>query len=287
MAETTDKRKLSELRVVDLKHELEKRGKDGSGVKNVLLEKLTQALRDEGLNPETMEFEIVASKTPAKKGKAGAGNKTDEESGSSDAPSAEQGGEETGDTKVDENTNNAEADGAVEATEEEKVEEKQDSNAEKQQADVSEDQDEATEDKDPSDKEKTSKEEVKEELSENNTNGTNKEEFVKPVEPVAVVKSEDNFSKQIDLKDDPKEADNEDSLNLTIGEEDEKLLHDSNMEVDAKDEVESKQNNQGGDKVSDSTSEEPKKTDDKRDGKSEKSVAASSTEKELRKLRGR
>lgn len=42
MAETPDKRKLNELRVVDLKHELEKRGKDGNGVKNVLLERLTQ-----------------------------------------------------------------------------------------------------------------------------------------------------------------------------------------------------------------------------------------------------
>lgn len=42
MSDTVEKRKLSELRVVDLKQELEKRGKDGNGVKNVLLERLTQ-----------------------------------------------------------------------------------------------------------------------------------------------------------------------------------------------------------------------------------------------------
>ena len=46
MTETPEKRKLSELRVVDLKLELEKRGKDGNGVKNVLLERLTQVRRD-------------------------------------------------------------------------------------------------------------------------------------------------------------------------------------------------------------------------------------------------
>ena len=42
MSDAVEKRKLSELRVVDLKQELEKRGKDGNGVKNVLLERLTQ-----------------------------------------------------------------------------------------------------------------------------------------------------------------------------------------------------------------------------------------------------
>lgn len=42
MADSVEKRKLSELRVVDLKQELEKRGKDGNGVKNVLIDRLTQ-----------------------------------------------------------------------------------------------------------------------------------------------------------------------------------------------------------------------------------------------------
>lgn len=70
MADSVEKRKLSELRVVDLKQELEKRGKDGNGVKNVLIDRLTQALKDEKKDPETYEFEVsVTGKTPAKKGK--------------------------------------------------------------------------------------------------------------------------------------------------------------------------------------------------------------------------
>lgn len=78
MSDAVEKRKLSELRVVDLKQELEKRGKDGNGVKNVLIERLTQALKDESQDPETFEFEIgTVGKTPAKKKAAAA--KPDEE----------------------------------------------------------------------------------------------------------------------------------------------------------------------------------------------------------------
>lgn len=295
MTETPDKRKLSELRVVDLKHELEKRGKDGSGVKNVLLEKLTQALRDEGLNPEMVEFEVVVSKTPAKKGKSSAGSKTDEESGTADATTLEGAGgggeEDTDNTKLEENTSVAEDDGVVEATEdapEEKVEGKQQDPIAEEQEKNTEKPEEANDSKEGSDNENPSKEEVKDDQGD--AKGQDKDTpFAKPAEPVTVDKSapEDNSTKSIDLKDDPKEADNEDSLNLTIGEEDEKLLHDSNMEVDQKDEVEPSSSNQCGEKASDSTSEEPKKPDEKREGKSEKSVTTSSTEKELRKLRGR
>lgn len=41
MASDVEMRKLSELRVIDLKNELEKRGLDTLGVKAVLLERLT------------------------------------------------------------------------------------------------------------------------------------------------------------------------------------------------------------------------------------------------------
>uniref|UniRef100_A0A8D8FNP9 SAFB-like transcription modulator n=1 Tax=Culex pipiens TaxID=7175 RepID=A0A8D8FNP9_CULPI len=82
MSDAVEKRKLSELRVVDLKQELEKRGKDGNGVKNVLIERLTQALKEENKDPESFEFEIGSvGKTPAKKKAAAAAGKAEEESG--------------------------------------------------------------------------------------------------------------------------------------------------------------------------------------------------------------
>ena len=42
MSAETEKRKLNDLKVVELKAELEKRGKETSGVKNVLIERLSQ-----------------------------------------------------------------------------------------------------------------------------------------------------------------------------------------------------------------------------------------------------
>ncbi|XP_044741147.1 SAFB-like transcription modulator isoform X2 [Chrysoperla carnea] len=55
-------RKLSELRVVDLRVELEKRGLEKSGVKAALIERLGKALRDEGKDPDTYVFEERAKR---------------------------------------------------------------------------------------------------------------------------------------------------------------------------------------------------------------------------------
>ncbi|XP_018565699.1 SAFB-like transcription modulator isoform X2 [Anoplophora glabripennis] len=61
MSESENK-KLFELRVVDLRAELDKRGLDRNGVKQVLLERLGKALTDEGFDPDTYEFEISDKK---------------------------------------------------------------------------------------------------------------------------------------------------------------------------------------------------------------------------------
>ncbi|GLG96551.1 Uncharacterized protein GBIM_03497 [Gryllus bimaculatus] len=64
MTSEGDKRKLVDLRVVDLRAELEKRGLDNKGVKATLIERLQKVLRDEGHDPEEYLFDIEPVKTP-------------------------------------------------------------------------------------------------------------------------------------------------------------------------------------------------------------------------------
>ncbi|XP_073320224.1 SAFB-like transcription modulator [Pagrus major] len=67
---STECKKISELRVVDLKSELKQRNLDTTGVKSVLLSRLRQALEDEGGDPEIIQIQPPTDSLTRKGGKA-------------------------------------------------------------------------------------------------------------------------------------------------------------------------------------------------------------------------
>uniref|UniRef100_A0A8C6TR73 SAFB-like, transcription modulator n=1 Tax=Neogobius melanostomus TaxID=47308 RepID=A0A8C6TR73_9GOBI len=73
---STELKKISDLRVVDLKSELKRRNLDTSGIKSVLLARLKEAIEDEGGDPDNIEIQLSAD-TPTRKGGKAKGKKVE------------------------------------------------------------------------------------------------------------------------------------------------------------------------------------------------------------------
>ncbi|KAI5088606.1 SAFB-like transcription modulator [Silurus meridionalis] len=67
---SAETKKITELRVVDLKSELKRRNLDVTGVKHVLIARLKQALEEEGADPENIEIPFSADLTARKNAKS-------------------------------------------------------------------------------------------------------------------------------------------------------------------------------------------------------------------------
>ncbi|KAK7170530.1 hypothetical protein R3I94_000660 [Phoxinus phoxinus] len=76
VAISAETKKITDLRVVDLKSELKRRNLDITGVKNTLIARLKQAIEDEGGDPDSIELTMSAD-TPTRKYSKSKGKKTD------------------------------------------------------------------------------------------------------------------------------------------------------------------------------------------------------------------
>lgn len=67
------KKKISELRVAELRHELEKRGLDSKGLKGALVQRLQKAVEEEGSDPSELEVSVVDLTSPKATGRRSVG----------------------------------------------------------------------------------------------------------------------------------------------------------------------------------------------------------------------
>ncbi|XP_030312733.1 SAFB-like transcription modulator isoform X5 [Calypte anna] len=80
----TESKKITDLRVIDLKSELKRRNLDITGVKTVLISRLKQAIEEEGGDPDNIELTVSAD-TPTKKPTKGKGKKQEADELTGDA----------------------------------------------------------------------------------------------------------------------------------------------------------------------------------------------------------
>ncbi|XP_067874004.1 SAFB-like transcription modulator isoform X2 [Heterodontus francisci] len=84
----TESRRITDLRVVDLKSELKRRNLDISGVKTVLIARLKQVIEEEGGDPDNVQ---LFSDTPSKKTPKSKGKKQDTDEAGGDVSTEEDG----------------------------------------------------------------------------------------------------------------------------------------------------------------------------------------------------